>query len=365
MIADTPAILDHFAKKPNAQIIKSGDEKSIYIPGTRKDRVLLVAHADTVFDEKDGRVPMNKDNVGLYYTRKNKNTDMESIKWTIESDNNNHGIGADDRAGCAMLELLKNTGHSLLICNQEEKGCIASKALAKDDIWSKILNDHQFAIEFDRCNNNDMAFYEVGSDEFKDWCEANFHGYKRVHGSVTDICQICDPDNEEVVPNPMCGMNISIGYYRQHSSNEYLNIDEFITTLETVQKVLTQENIPAFRYDRNEKYNHYNLHNYRYNGYGYNDSDHELLLRTGAGQHGINTNVANEWSDRLFRQATGRRSQSISKQGRHHLQDNIINSLQKDSNITTQIIRCLHCGMIQDIDELQDNNCIRCNKVFY
>ena len=33
------------------------------------------------------------------------------------------GIGADDRAGCAILWLLKDSGHSLLVTNGEEIGC--------------------------------------------------------------------------------------------------------------------------------------------------------------------------------------------------------------------------------------------------
>ena len=97
---DAKYVFSVFSNLPNA-VISKGDnpfERFVYIPGKREDRVLLVAHADTVWDEKyveglDGK-PVFED--GIY-----------------RSDNPDCGIGADDRAGCAMLWALKDSGHSL------------------------------------------------------------------------------------------------------------------------------------------------------------------------------------------------------------------------------------------------------------
>ena len=41
------------------------------------------------------------------------------------------GIGADDRAGCAMLWLLRDSGHSLLILDGEEHGQVGAAFFAR------------------------------------------------------------------------------------------------------------------------------------------------------------------------------------------------------------------------------------------
>ena len=63
-----------------------GDTRFLYIPGTRPDRVLLLAHADTVWDAKPGYPAPVRYVDGVY-----------------SSQNPELGIGGDDRAGCAIL----------------------------------------------------------------------------------------------------------------------------------------------------------------------------------------------------------------------------------------------------------------------
>lgn len=224
--AKTQEVLDFFGSMKDAQKIGSGDDQFVFIPGTRDDRVLLVAHADTVFDkreEKEVRPIINYAN-GKFF-----------------SGTNDMGIGADDRAGCAIVYQLRDLGHSILIPNGEESGCVGSRFLANHnkDLY-KIINEHRFAIEFDRRGNDDLIFYDVGSNKFVEWCESNFIGYTKGHGSFTDICVLCDP---------MCGLNISVGYYDQHMPTEHLIESEWTKTLETARKVLSQKNLPRFIQD--------------------------------------------------------------------------------------------------------------------
>jgi hypothetical protein len=214
-------VLAKFATLPNAERIGKGEEQFVFVPGTREDRVLLVAHSDTVWKDKGV-------DVGYY------NGHYFSLKKGV-------GIGADDRAGCAMLWSLRKMGHSLLIPSTEESGCKGSRFASKQKKWDDIINGHKFAIEFDRMNEFDMAFYGVGSDKFKDWCEAQFKPYKRVYGMHTDICVLCDP---------MCGMNISVGYYGQHSDGEFLVESEYERTLKLVEQVLSQKDLPRFEQDQ-------------------------------------------------------------------------------------------------------------------
>ena len=52
-VKSSDEVIDTFANLPNA-IYKQGkkpNERFVYIPGTRDDKVLLIAHADTVWDK--------------------------------------------------------------------------------------------------------------------------------------------------------------------------------------------------------------------------------------------------------------------------------------------------------------------------
>ena len=89
----------------------------------------------------------------------------------IRAVNDNFGLGADDRAGCAMLWLLKDLGHSLLVTNGEEHGQTGSSWLKSHNkhIYNEINRDHQFVMEFDRRNGGDFKCYDVGTDEFRSY----------------------------------------------------------------------------------------------------------------------------------------------------------------------------------------------------
>ena len=195
----------------------NGNINCVYVPGTRKDRVLLVAHADTVFFdypdyEKPHRVFLDDDDIYI---------SMED----------NVGIGADDRAGCAILWLLRNSGHSLLITNEEEvgnNGALAIRTYHKE-LFAE-LNNHQYMIEFDRCNSCNYKVYDIPvTEEFKRFIELNT-GYKEADKySSTDITILC---------NQICGVNLSIGYYYEHTKFEYLDFREWEHTLNVASRML-------------------------------------------------------------------------------------------------------------------------------
>lgn len=238
-------VLDKFAALPNAQKVGSGDRQFVYVPGTRPDKVLLVAHADTVFCDAELDL--------LCYNKE-----------TIYSNSNKVGIGADDRAGCLILWWFRNSGHSLLIPNGEESGCIGSGFLMNQKGWKEIINDHRFALQFDRMNANDIATYNVGEKKFEAFLEDNYKTddikYKITHGSSTDIRVLFDQADydedkrDKVIP----AGNVSVGYYNQHSSSEYLVLSELNRTISLTEKLLTMENIPQFYQEKRifRKHNH-------------------------------------------------------------------------------------------------------------
>ena len=94
-----------------------------------------MAHADTVWDREYGYDP------GPTHEIKIENGEIRAV-------DDQFGLGADDRAGCAMLWLLKDLGHSLLVTNGEEDGQKGACWLMSDnkDISDEINYDHQFVV---------------------------------------------------------------------------------------------------------------------------------------------------------------------------------------------------------------------------
>jgi len=201
-------------------------KRFLYVEGKRENKVLLVAHADTYFDKG-------------YFSEKHAVVEDNGILKAIDENGKPQLLGADDRAGVAMLWLLKDSGHSLLITDSEEDGRIASKWLMKEnrDIAEKINQRHQFIIQLDRCNGREFKCYKVGTPAFRAFITEQSGYTEPDFGAKTDICSLC---------NDICGVNFSIGYYDQHSDYESLNINEWLNTLNLVKKILAIENLPKF-----------------------------------------------------------------------------------------------------------------------
>lgn len=224
-ITKTKEVFEEFMKLKGAIKRGEGLESFVYIRGSRKNKVLLVAHADTVWNK-------NNENID----------DLEGQKLIFENGryrNLNGGLGADDRAGCAILWILKDLGHSILVTSGEEMGQMASNFLIKEnqDLAEEINTEHQFIVEFDRRNSKDYKCYEVGTDEFRKYIET-VTGYKEPNRrSATDIRILCQK---------ICGVNLSIGFYNEHSEDEYLVYEEWLSTLKMAQKWLSRDDLPKF-----------------------------------------------------------------------------------------------------------------------
>lgn len=220
-----------------------GQKRFIYIQGTRKDKVLLVAHADTVA-HGNKKVPRK-----VFYDNDTIYTDGKTI------------LGADDRAGIAMLWLLKDSGHSLLILDGEEYGCIGANYLYSDhkELYNEINTEHQFMIELDRQGSKDFKCYDVGSDNFREYIKTETGFIEPNLNSFTDICSLC---------HDICGVNLSVGYYFEHTHNEYLVVSEWLNTLNIVRTMLSKD---IERFELPVKNNFFN--NFLINNITYDDSD--------------------------------------------------------------------------------------------
>ncbi len=218
-LSTSKSVLKVFEELPEAICHYDGDKNNfVYVPGTREDRVLLVAHADTVWD---------RDYVDKLYEQTLFEQDGKFF-----GENTDCGIGADDRSGCAILWLLRNSGHSLLITDGEEIGCVGSRHL-KDkypELYDE-LNNHCYMIQFDRreCENYKVYSLPV-TTEFISFIE-NSTGY-------CDAGKLASTDIVVLARN-ICAVNLSVGYYKEHTEFESIVVDEWLKTLNLAKKILS------------------------------------------------------------------------------------------------------------------------------
>ena len=206
-LSSSEEIFSLFAQLPGA-IWEKGErplEQFVYIPGTRKDRVLLVAHADTVWHSAYGNP---QDAVLLFEDG------------VFSSGSPSCGIGADDRCGCAMLWALRDSGHSLLIVDGEEKGKHGAKYLRKchRHIF-KELNRHRFMIEMDWAGTDGCLYNQVDNSEaFKAYIlqQTGFADSQKKGG--------CDL---QILCQRICGVNMSTGWHFCHTAKETAVVEEW------------------------------------------------------------------------------------------------------------------------------------------
>ena len=217
-INDSAGVFNKFAGEPGAKMYSSrGQERFLFIEGCRENRITLVAHADTVWHGRDIQ---------------------QSIKVAdgkIIGRNSDAGIGADDRAGCALLWLFRQSGHNILITDGEEIGCVGAKYLQANHyaVLDKI-NESNFILEFDRRHGNDYKCYDIPvTKNFKRYIEEEFCGY--MDAGITASTDI------RFLARNICAANISVGYYNEHTPNEYLVIDEWLNTYNLAGRLLSAD----------------------------------------------------------------------------------------------------------------------------
>jgi hypothetical protein len=214
----------------------------LYIPGSRPDRVLLVAHADTYWSWQK----VQGEWVRFTGESTSKDIDYQDLDHIV---NRRGGLGADDRAGCAILWLLlreEGFGHSILIANGEEHGQRGSNWLfGSFPVLFQELNGHQFILQLDRHGCGSFVHYEKATKGFEDLVKVKT-GFKVETGTRSDISVLCDS---------VCGVNLCIGYHDEHcpgspnckaTSKEYLVVSEWAETLQVCRKWLHESDLPRF-----------------------------------------------------------------------------------------------------------------------
>lgn len=231
-MSNTDEIIEKF-KSLNGAIFKQGSnpkKRFVYVEGTRPDKVLLVAHADTIFDYH--HILQNVDETHAPYF------DGESFRSTGD-----HSIGADDRCGVAMCWLLKDSGHSILIVDGEEPGnlgsLIGSQYLETEntDLLKQINENHTFMVQFDRRNYGEYKTYNIGTVEFDKYIESSLGLFKPDSFAFTDICALS---------KRICGVNLSVGYYGEHTDEEKCVVKEWYDSFKKYEQWLLNSKFETF-----------------------------------------------------------------------------------------------------------------------
>jgi len=208
--------LNNFLSKFYNNIIRTKD----YIIAEGDIPIALCAHMDTV---------------ALYQLTKIFYDAEEQVMWSPDL------LGADDRAGVFAILLLIAHGYkpTVIFTDEEEVGGIGAKALVTR--YPKFpFGKIKCIIELDRTGSKDAVFYLCDNRKFESYI--NSYGFKTNVGSFSDISVIA--------PKWDCAaVNLSVGYYNEHSEAEYLNFNELFGTIEKVKKILDDASgMPYFNY---------------------------------------------------------------------------------------------------------------------
>ena len=149
-------------------------------------------------------------------------------------------LGADDGAGIyIMLRMIGAGIHGTYVFHADEEiGCVGSKALA-DKTFSidgfDLLNDFTHAIAFDRKGTSDFIYDQLGEKMCSPTCQHELINrlnvdsalyYRPEIGLVTDTAMYADFVEECI--------NLSVGYYDEHTVDERLDIGHLEMLLEHI-----------------------------------------------------------------------------------------------------------------------------------
>lgn len=172
----------------------------------------LVAHLDTVHKT----LPCS-----FFYDQEQK------VLWSP------NGLGADDRAGIYGIIQIVEAGYRphIILCKDEEKGGIGAGSVVQ--MFPEYPFDNlKCLIELDREGKKDCVFYECDNDDFVKYIEK--FGFKTNFGSFSDISILAPQWG-------VAAVNLSIGYYKEHTLAEFLSLTDMEKTIEKVKSILDSE----------------------------------------------------------------------------------------------------------------------------
>lgn len=195
---------DYFVKEGKTVIEDNG---YLFVDGTYP--VLLSAHLDTVHDELPKEIVYENGTI-----------------WSPQ------GIGGDDRCGVyAIMRILKEIDCPVVFCEDEEIGGIGSSMFIDSAVFEDLVKSERirYVIDLDRKGSDEAVYYELDNNDFKNFVEKEFWHFD--WGSFTDICNICPELG-------VAGVNLSIGYHKQHTKEEYVVLSEMDRAIEETKALI-------------------------------------------------------------------------------------------------------------------------------
>ncbi len=168
------------------------------------------------------------------------------------------GIGGDDRCGIYMIVKLLDIGLRpyVVFCEDEEIGCIGAKKFSQSEHVKEM--EVNFIVELDRRNANDAVYYDCDNEEFENFITETT-GYETDAGTFSDICEIAPKVG-------VAAVNLSCGYYREHTKDHYVVWEEMINTFNAAKKLCKAD---SERFEYIERKYTSNLRSYFDDGFGY------------------------------------------------------------------------------------------------
>ena len=179
--------------------------------------ILLVAHMDTFFSILPNEIVYDEKNDMIY--------------------SDNGALGGDDRCGVyAIMNILEKYKPHVLFTDDEEIGGLG----AREAVRKIEKPDVKYIIEFDRKGSNDCVFYDCDNSRFIKYIQS--FGFKLDFGSFSDICILSDAWK-------IASVNLSSGYYNEHTFNEYIKFNELTNNINRVKHMLDNVNrVKYFKY---------------------------------------------------------------------------------------------------------------------
>ena len=209
-------IVHKVSKNNNYNITVSPKSGIIVTPKAVDKYPLICSHLDTINDSKKIKL---------------QNSDVEIDGDIIKLSQNSQAkcLGGDDRCGVyTALQLIDlNAPFGFAFFCDEEIGCIGSSILAKDIDENESITAF---IGLDRRGLDNVAVYGYDNSDLIRLFENE--GYIEVDGSITDVSVL----SEQSSRNLAC-VNLSVGYYNEHTKMEFINIYGIQRAIKTLIKL--------------------------------------------------------------------------------------------------------------------------------
>lgn len=235
------------------------DNGNIYgIKGESTAFPCMVAHTDTVHrivKSKRYRIACVE---GKYFAY-----DPKTRRYT--------GIGGDDKVGIfiALEAFARFDNIKVAFFRDEEIGCRGASVADMN-----FFNDVGYAFECDRQGYGDFInqiySYELFGEEFLGEILPilETYGYKTQEGALTDVYRL------KRNGLGVCVANMSCGYYKPHTPNEYIDVEDMTKTLNMVLELIDTLGERKFEHQGRDMWEHY-LDGRNLTGWGtwYDDED--------------------------------------------------------------------------------------------